>query len=120
MDGGNRLCGAGTTPEQPDIYLQAQRNHIEGSGTGCKGRRGHSPGGQLRGVNYRSALAFRVVVQRGTFKSHRLHFFLSWLLAAKPEQIMLKRIAILGSTGSIRSEERRVGKECRCMWSAYE
>src|SRR2546425_12882335 len=31
----------------------------------------------------------------------------------------MSRIAILGASGGLRSEERRVGKECRSRWSPY-
>ena len=35
-------------------------------------------------------------------------------------QVIMKPHAVLGlATGSTRSEERRVGKECRSRWSPY-
>ena len=37
------------------------------------------------------------------------------LEAARPEVPLLERLTFLG----IRSEERRVGKECRSRWSPY-
>src|SRR5437588_10068429 len=49
----------------------------------------------------------------GLFPVHSPLLRESWLVSSPPLTNMLK------FSGSPRSEERRVGKECRCRWSQY-
>src|SRR5690554_2315222 len=42
-----------------------------------------------------------------------------FLPARQPEELVEHTVNSANQAGEVRSEERRVGKECRCRWSRY-